>query len=501
MRQAEIQINIIRALSVALLAQFAATPAVGADWGYEGDFAETNKYGFDRPAKPKSEQPPPRPFEEQLEEPDDSARVPNDSAREQNEHARDSDDDGARERMKELDDISDFPTPQLGKPTPPRKPHPDSRKPKEPEHLDATTGSLAGPDDGDSANIDDQPANYDSDAPSNIGQPVSISPRPKVGVDPSDPQWTLISSWLNILGLVTQIEENGRLPSGPDYSVQLTESQRAEFSLILKKLLNGPEQQAFRSVGNYWPALSKLLEDPDHRANYRLLFRSLLSMRADSKDITGEERIMLAEALGPKRIAEPGPPPLTEDAINAYTDMACFIYEHNHAGKTVDAEDNRELYQLIVRDKFANAPSERDKAAMNDFPLSWAKFRILYTDANESEKLLLATRIASEQGTKGLNIRNAMLEEVLSCPVWKKFVISSNVAAKELNASHKSAGSRTAYGASANRGSKTGAATGGASANRGSKTGAAARGVSTNRSSKPSAAATGGTSAREGGKH
>jgi hypothetical protein len=417
-----------------MIAQFALSPALAADWGYDGEFAETNKFGFDRPARKDSPAPeaPPEPEPTPVEE-----------------------EDTPQKRMKELDDINEFPTPQVNKPLkrePAAKP-----RPKPIEHLDATADSLpdadgnsGGPGAGTLSTGDEYGAanEYDPNNPAhNIGGPTSLKPDSSPGIAESDPQWPLISSWMNILGLVTQIDKHGKLPEGPDYSVQLTQSQRNEFSVILKKLLNGSEQTAFRAIGGYWPALSKLLEDPDHRSNYRLLFRSLLSMRADSKDISAEERMMLAEALGPKRIAEIGPPPLTEDAIAAYTDMACFLYEHNHAGKTVDADDNRELYELIVRDKFANAPTAKDKAAMNDFPLSWAKFRILYTDANESEKLLLATRIASEQGTKGLNIRNAMLEEVLSCPVWKRFVISANVSAKELSASMKSGSPGTAHGA------------------------------------------------------
>jgi hypothetical protein len=354
--------------------------------------------------------------------------------------------------MNDINDIGDFPKPQVPKRLPdhlkmPKSPHEGA------EHLDATTGSLndpagnTSPGGGFMTEPDEYGAenNYDENNPAhNIGGKVSVNPDATgSGIAQSDPQWPLISAWLNILGLVGQIDAHGRLPNGPDYSVQLSSTQRNEFSVVLKKLLNGPEAAGFKSLGSFWPALSRLMEDVDHRSNYRVLFRALLSMRADSKNIRADERMMLAEALGPKRIAEPGPPPLTEDAINAYTDMAVFLYEHNHEGKTVDADDNRELYEMIVRDKFQNAPSERDKAAMNDFPLSWAKFRILYTDASESEKLLLATRIASEQGTRGLNIRNAMLEEVLSCPVWKQYVISTNVSAKELSNSMRKTSSTT----------------------------------------------------------
>jgi len=449
----------LRALTLMIAAQLVVQPALAADWGYDGEFAETNKYGFDRTEKTKKTP---------------SLKPP--AALQTEEDVESEPEDPAQQRMNDINDIGDFPKPQIPKKLPDHLKMPKS-PPKEAEHLDATTGSLASPDGdvspagGSRTEPDEYGAqnNYDENNPAhNIGGKVSVDPDATgSGIAQTDPQWPLISAWLNILGLVGHIDAQGRLPNGPDYSIQLSSTQRNEFSVILKKLLNGPEGAGFSYIGSYWPALSKLMEDVDHRSNYRVLFRALLSMRVDSKDINPEERMMLAEALGPKRIAEPGPPPLTEDAINAYTDMAVFLYEHNHEGKTVDADDNRELYEMIVRDKFQNAPSERDKAAMNDFPLSWAKFRILYTDANESEKLLLATRIASEQGTKGLNIRNAMLEEVLSCPVWKRYVISANVSAKELSNSLKNS-SRTASGVK-RTGSKRAVSAGG------SKTGTAVK--------------------------
>lgn len=255
---------------------------------------------------------------------------------------------------------------------------------------------------------------------------------------PTDQQGKIINAWLNVFGLCSPIADRHKLPKGPDFTTQLTDEQKARFTVTLKKLLNGKEQAGYKQIENYWGALARLLHDVDHISNYRVLFRALLSMRADAPDISDDERGMINEALGPKRIAEIGPPPLTEDAIEAYTDMTCFLYEQSHAGKTVDADDNRALYAMIIRDKFKKAPTDRDRMAMNQFPLSWAKFRILYTDANPSEKVLLAERIASEQGTRGLGIRNAMLEQVLSSPVWMRFVVGSNKVMTTSNANSNS---------------------------------------------------------------
>ncbi len=234
----------------------------------------------------------------------------------------------------------------------------------------------------------------------------------------------VVNHWLSLLGLCAQLNPGVKLPEGPDFVKQLSENQKQRFSVVLNKMLAGKEKAELVSIEKFWRSLNRMLQDEQQRSNYRLLFRALLSMRADSNEVSADERTMIFETLGPKRIAEPGPPPLTEDALNAYSDMACFLYERSHKGKTVDAEDNRQLYTVIVKDRFFGAPTDRDRQAMNDFPLSWAKFRILYNDATEGEKMLLAERIASKEGTRGLNIRNPMLEEVLSSPAWKRFILA-----------------------------------------------------------------------------
>ncbi len=237
-----------------------------------------------------------------------------------------------------------------------------------------------------------------------------------------------VDNWLNLLGLVAPIPDSGQLPEGPRYLNQLTEDQRERFGNTLKNLIAQDKRGEFASINAYWKRLNERMKDVDQRGNYRLLFRALLSMRADAADVSDAEKEMIFEALGPKRIAEPGPPPLTEDAIHAYTDMACFLYDYSHPGKTVDADDNRELYGLMVRDKFKKAPSDKDRVAMNNFPLNWAKFRILYQDADEEKRKVMAERIASPEGLKGMNNRNEMLESVLSAPSWKRFVIGKSIA-------------------------------------------------------------------------
>src|SRR5579885_1240693 len=130
-----------------------------------------------------------------------------------------------------------------------------------------------------------------------------------------------VDNWLNLLGLVAPIPDSGQLPEGPRYLNQLTEDQRERFGNTLKNLIAQDKRGEFASINAYWKRLNERMKDVDQRGNYRLLFRALLSMRADAADVSDAEKEMIFEALGPKRIAEPGPPPLTEDAIHAYTDM------------------------------------------------------------------------------------------------------------------------------------------------------------------------------------
>ncbi|OPZ80530.1 MAG: hypothetical protein BWY75_03781 [bacterium ADurb.Bin425] len=85
-------------------------------------------------------------------------------------------------------------------------------------------------------------------------------------------------------------------------------------------------------------------------------------------------------------MAEPGPPPLTEEAVKAYADMTCFLYSKKHPDKSVDQDDNREIFAGVIRDRFLSAPSEKARFAMCNFDLTWAAFRCKYLDAPAAEK-------------------------------------------------------------------------------------------------------------------
>lgn len=235
-------------------------------------------------------------------------------------------------------------------------------------------------------------------------------------------------AWLQLFGLVAPVtgSDPSALPTGPDYSSSLSPDQKRRFSAFLHAKCSEPGDSAYKSITTYWPELVKAFSVEDHKGNYRLLFRSLLRMRAEATGVPAEERSVLLEALGPERIAVKGEPSLSEDAIKAYSDMACFLYEQKNPGKTIDADDNRKLFDLVIKDKFKNAPAFADRLAMSFFPINWAKFRILYTDASEEERKVLVKKLGSAEKNENATVSNALLEKVLSLSPWKEVVVKAN---------------------------------------------------------------------------
>ncbi|MBZ0184929.1 MAG: hypothetical protein K8F91_01665, partial [Candidatus Obscuribacterales bacterium] len=69
--------------------------------------------------------------------------------------------------------------------------------------------------------------------------------------------------------------------------------------------------------------------------------------------------------------------------------------------------------------------SQKDKIAMANFPLNWAKFRILYSDASESDRTVLLKKLANADGSRGITVSNRLLEKVLSEKPWREIVLGS----------------------------------------------------------------------------
>ncbi len=228
---------------------FACSPASGADWGYEDGFTNEKKDQFERNSQPQE--------------------APTDT--------------GSSMPVEELQatphSLTGDPKPQNSAPSKPKPTDTNRKDLVSPPGLEVET-PLGGVE------------NENDTVEDLAGNPV-------------------VNHWLSLLGLCAQLNPGVKLPQGPDFAKQLTDSQKQRFTVVLNNLLAGKEKAEITSIEKFWRALNRLLQDEQHCSNYRLLFRSLLSMRADSKEIPSEERTMIFEALGKKRIAEPGPPPIT----------------------------------------------------------------------------------------------------------------------------------------------------------------------------------------------
>jgi hypothetical protein len=182
---------------------------------------------------------------------------------------------------------------------------------------------------------------------------------------------------------------------------QLTDDQIVRIKEFYGALLGKSDPRAVAVLG-FWPKLRVYLErNPDRHENYSSLIYSLLRARTRPGTSTAsgaqqDETDLIAELLGPVRIAVQGAPPLTEDAVDAYADMACFLYEQKHPGKTIDAMENRAMFSNVIMQKYKDAPKPADRAAMTNFPVGWAKFKVLWAGADEAGRKALLTKLTAE---------------------------------------------------------------------------------------------------------
>ncbi|MBX9941491.1 MAG: hypothetical protein K2Y32_19665 [Candidatus Obscuribacterales bacterium] len=236
------------------------------------------------------------------------------------------------------------------------------------------------------------------------------------------------TSWLEIFALVASSEGDDRL--AVKSLSTLNYELRGKLEQFLDKRLAEPSlSPLYKNIAPIWAEIRpKVMSQVDYKESYRLLFRALirhwllktqraqsldghsaqaLSLESASKEKEPEKQNqekekqktetkiekgdgytedLFADLIGPARVAEPGPPPLTEEAVKAYADMTCFLYSKKHPDKSVDQEDNREIFAGVIRDRFLSAPSEKARFAMCNFDLTWAAFRCKYLDAGAAEK-------------------------------------------------------------------------------------------------------------------
>lgn len=251
-----------------------------------------------------------------------------------------------------------------------------------------------------------------------------------------------VKTWLEILGLVAPLSDPDELAPYPDFSKTLAGEQRDRFSEMVATLLS--EQPETGSVTSFWKGLKPKLKNDEQRANYRLLFRALLRLRLNSGVASKNEQTLIQEALGPQRmvVEEDSEVPFSEDAVNSYTDMAMFLYERHNPGKDINTDQNRQLFSKVVRGRYKEAPTDADRAAMNNFPLNWAKFRIVYTEADEAGKEVLEKAITSEDGVNRVTPRNPALDSVLQAPLWATLIAKTQKPSRQPDAGRGQAASQ-----------------------------------------------------------
>lgn len=182
-----------------------------------------------------------------------------------------------------------------------------------------------------------------------------------------------IDDWLELFDLVSK--------------EQVTADQKARYAEALNHKLTTPRGVEVSQITEFWPEVrGRIKNSEDEKAAFAAFFRALLRFVLKSKTVTEDDSTVLSELLGPERISVPGDPPLTEESVDAYGDMTCFMYEQAHPGKSIDAMDNRTVFASVIARKYSEAPTDKDKRAMANFSLSWSKFKVTWLSANESDR-------------------------------------------------------------------------------------------------------------------
>jgi hypothetical protein len=199
---------------------------------------------------------------------------------------------------------------------------------------------------------------------------------------------------------------------------QITADQKARYKEALEHKLTTPRGIEVSQISEFWPEVrGRIKSNDDQKAAFAAFFRSLLRFVLKSKNVTEDDSTILNELLGPERIAVPGDPPLTEDSVDAYGDMACFLYEQAHPGKSVDAIDNRTVFASVIARKYTEAPTDKDKRAMSNFSLTWSKFKVMWLSANESDRKQLYEQVAMGKPPNA-DIKDPLITTIFAHGPW-----------------------------------------------------------------------------------
>lgn len=250
--------------------------------------------------------------------------------------------------------------------------------------------------------------------------PAKTAVLKKAQIEPSEPLVTLDDTrcWLEIFALCASSHIDDDRKEVLNLSTLSTDQKNRLTKLIASKL--AAPVNSFAGVAPLWKALRpRILQELDVKESYRLLFRALIRHYLSKNKETSADLELLQDLLGAVRIVDLGPPVLTEDAVNAYSDMTCFLYQKRKPDRSVDGDDNRQTFALVIKDRFVRAPNLAAKTAMTNFDLTWACFRCRFLDVNTEQQEKLSALMASGDSKSSAQLK----AELVSPTMLKLFAL------------------------------------------------------------------------------
>lgn len=227
--------------------------------------------------------------------------------------------------------------------------------------------------------------------------------RPSAPVGNADDK-RIVSEWLEFL----------QVASKEPLSEQMKADVRKELQI---RIAQGDKAQIF-SIHQFWPQSKRMIDQgQDQRESFAALFRALLRFTCRTSQTPVLSPVLVSQLIGPERVLLPGDPPLTDDAIDAYADMACFMYEQQNPGKSIDAVDNRAIFASVICNKYTQAPSPADKKAMANFALTWSKFKASWAIAGQERKEQLVAAMQNK-APKGSVSDDELIDLILKTGPW-----------------------------------------------------------------------------------
>ena len=263
-------------------------------------------------------------------------------------------------------------------------------------------------------------------------------------------------AWLEIFALIASTQDEDDRLAITQLATLSNENKKELAKLINAKLL--AKNQYWCGMGPIYAAIAdKIQSSPhiDYKDSYRIFFRSLLrhaiaaARREMTKDLALAPALALNESqstkaviaknaaqievevdqnalqiyesiCGPSAIADEGPPVLTEDALRAYGDMTSFLWSARRKDRSVDSDENRQVFSQVILQKFKDAPDEKAKKAIANFDLTWASFRLRYLDAaeEEREKLRMAVAMPTKDGARRDELTSEAIKKLYKYGPW-----------------------------------------------------------------------------------